>query len=761
MLERRLQGNDSFDEMPRAMLAADDRFSQRSNSGHGSRSPAKAEFSNAMASTSRLNDPSQTGGSTVTSMQASPSPALESTVSRQESGRGRRARKGEKESDSKSPPPSKFPPDASSSTGGQERKRTRTSTTAAQAHKPSASSGGMLRRTASSSVTDTSTFDNSYNTDESSQSPMRSGVDPRASKRERGNAWSGGGMSGQEGKRITHFFQPTQTQASETEDRAGLQEEVARLSNELRDEQSRRQDAEAQVATLQTELERVMEERDSYRKKSALVIETLVQSASRREDDRIRLRLATDSFRLGSVSYKRNPGSQGSEYGWEDGQALREIKKSQAELLAREVALKQLTKLKTKETKEAKKAAEAAQQRKEGGAEAMDHLILRELEAQQNEETVKVRLAAIRKEQTRLNDERNRLDTEVVEHRRELKRMQLQDRSKFKAGAILRDQYLLVSLLGKGGFSEVWKAFDLSGRLQEVAVKVHQLIDSWPDEKKNNYTKHATREYAIHRDLNHRHVVQLYDVFEINLNAFATVLELCHGGDLDRRLKADRQLPEGDARSVLLQIMAGLLYLNRLPCGGDDDGTASEGDGNSNNGGMMKAPSARHGGGGRARRAIIHYDLKPGNILFDSEGDAKITDFGLSKIVEDLNERPDIELTSQGAGTYWYLPPECFHVGQAPRISSKVDVWSVGVIFYQMLYGCRPFGHDQNQEQLLHKGTMLRAHKVDFPPKPKVTPEAKSFVQTCLTYRQADRPDVIGLCRHPYLRNKKFQNSNS
>ena len=94
---------------------------------------------------------------------------------------------------------------------------------------------------------------------------------------------------------------------------------------------------------------------------------------------------------------------------------------------------------------------------------------------------------------------------------------------------------------------------------------------------------------------------------------------------------------------------------------------------------------------------IIHYDLKPANVLL-FDGEVKLTDFGLSKQVTDIDEAGDMDLTSQGAGTYWYLPPECFRVESKPRISNKVDVWSVGVMFYQCLFGKKPFGHDQTQQ---------------------------------------------------------------
>lgn len=75
-------------------------------------------------------------------------------------------------------------------------------------------------------------------------------------------------------------------------------------------------------------------------------------------------------------------------------------------------------------------------------------------------------------------------------------------------------------------------------------------------------------------------------------------------------------------------------------------------------------------------------------MLFDAVGEVKLADFGLSKEVNP-GETMGMELTNRGAGTYWYLPPECF---EGQLITNKVDVWSLGCIAYQMVYGKRPFG---------------------------------------------------------------------
>jgi tousled-like kinase len=87
-----------------------------------------------------------------------------------------------------------------------------------------------------------------------------------------------------------------------------------------------------------------------------------------------------------------------------------------------------------------------------------------------------------------------------------------------------------------------------------------------------------------------------------------------------------------------------------------------------------------------------------------------------------------------------------------------VDVWSVGVIFFQMLFGRRPFGEGQSQEQVLNMGIIRDAKQVNFPldaKAPKTSPEAQAFIKACLTHDQRLRPDIKSLCLHSYLLHHK------
>lgn len=118
----------------------------------------------------------------------------------------------------------------------------------------------------------------------------------------------------------------------------------------------------------------------------------------------------------------------------------------------------------------------------------------------------------------------------------------------------------------------------------------------------------------------------MHQLFEIDDDSFGIVLEYCPGSDLEQyiRMQSNKCMPEKDARSIMIQVFSGLKYLNKI------------------------------------QPPVIHYDLKPANILL-TDGGVKITDFGLSKIVDMENANLDgVELTSQFAGTFYYLPPECF-----------------------------------------------------------------------------------------------------
>eukprot|EP00347_Sterkiella_histriomuscorum_P024033 403332537 len=156
------------------------------------------------------------------------------------------------------------------------------------------------------------------------------------------------------------------------------------------------------------------------------------------------------------------------------------------------------------------------------------------------------------------------------------------------------------------------------------------------------------------------------------------------------------------------------------------------------------------------KQKIIHYDLKPQNIVFHN-GEVKITDFGLCKSLEENQDK--IELTSQGVGTYWYQAPECFiNNGRPVHIDSKVDVWSVGVIFFELLFGQKPFGHDKSQQAILQDQTILNSREVVFPLRPTISDSCKDFIRKCLAYHQEDRYDVYEAYYSPYLKGQSFSN---
>lgn len=205
-------------------------------------------------------------------------------------------------------------------------------------------------------------------------------------------------------------------------------------------------------------------------------------------------------------------------------------------------------------------------------------------EAEEQEKIFKLQVDNMKKELIELEKQENVLSSKKSSLIRFQKLMSDTSSSRFLSNGrdapVLNDRYVCIEMLGKGGFSEVYKAFDLH-QLRYVACKVHQLNPAWSEERKKGYTKHATREYNIHKMMQHRRVVQLYDVFALDVNSFCTVLEYCDGPDLDLYLKTKHQLSEREAQIIMMQVFSGLKYFSEQP------------------------------------QPIIHYDLKPGNILFN------------------------------------------------------------------------------------------------------------------------------------------------
>uniref|UniRef100_A0A672PJ45 non-specific serine/threonine protein kinase n=1 Tax=Sinocyclocheilus grahami TaxID=75366 RepID=A0A672PJ45_SINGR len=483
-------------------------------------------------------------------------------------------------------------------------------------------------------------------------------------------------------------------------------------------------DLRRQIDEQQKLLERFKERLN----KCTTMSKKLLIEKSTQEKQSCREKSMQDRLRLGHFTTVRHGASYTEQ--WTDGYAFQNLVKQQEWINQQREEIERQRKLLAKRKPPSTPFSQSptpneSKQRKTKAVNGADNdpflkpslpTLLTLTEYHEQEEIFKLRLGHLKKEEAEIQVELERLERVRNLHIRELKRINNEDSSQFKDHPTLNERYLLLHLLGRGGFSEVYKAFDLFEQ-RYAAVKIHQLNKNWREEKKENYHKHACREYRIHKQLDHPRIVKLYDYFSLDTDTFCTVLEFCEGNDLDFYLKQHKLMSEKEARSIVMQIVNALRYLNEI-----------------------KPP-------------IIHYDLKPGECNTHDKGIIKITDFGLSKIMDDDSYGVDgMDLTSQGAGTYWYLPPECFVVGkEPPKISNKVDVWSVGVIFFQCLYGRKPFGHNQSQQDILQENTILKATEVQFPAKPVASNEAKAFIRRCLAYRKEDRFDVHQLGSDSYL----------
>ena len=189
-------------------------------------------------------------------------------------------------------------------------------------------------------------------------------------------------------------------------------------------------------------------------------------------------------------------------------------------------------------------------------------------------------------------------------------------------------------------------------------------------------------EIKIHRALSHAGVVKLLRYFEDRKNVYI-LLELCHNGSMNDMLKRRKRFTDVEVRYFGTQIIQALKYMRE--------------------------------------EHVIHRDLKLGNLFIDQDMRLKLGDFGLAtKVTYDGEKKRTI------CGTPNYIAPEVL----SSRIghSYEVDVWSLGVIFYTLLFGRPPF--ETSDVKQTYK--RIKSNSYQFPENVKVPHSAKDMIQRIL-----------------------------
>ena len=255
-------------------------------------------------------------------------------------------------------------------------------------------------------------------------------------------------------------------------------------------------------------------------------------------------------------------------------------------------------------------------------------------------------------------------------------------------------QYKIETLLGAGGMGEVYLATDRLGR--KVALK---LLAHRHDLNKRHVARFLQEAQTV-LTLNHPNIVTIYDIGEVEGTSYIAS-ELIEGETLRQRV----ELSLADALEVAIQVANALV--------------------------------AAH------EKGIIHRDIKPENIMIRPDGFVKVLDFGIAKLTEsfaslvseDAPTRLKVE-TAEGViiGTVAYMSPE---QAKGTNVDARTDLWSLGVVIYEMMTRCRPFAGETPNETisliLQKEPAPLTRHT------PEVPAELERIVSKALTKNRDER----------------------
>jgi serine/threonine protein kinase len=252
------------------------------------------------------------------------------------------------------------------------------------------------------------------------------------------------------------------------------------------------------------------------------------------------------------------------------------------------------------------------------------------------------------------------------------------------ASISLPDRYRVVGHLASGGMAAVWEAHDeLLDR--DVAVKILAPHLGEDERARRRFQREARAAAGLS---SHPHVVTIYDVGEHAGRVFM-VMEIMRGGTLSDRVKSGREIPSATVVRWMRE--------------------------------AAEALDAAHDAG------VVHRDIKPGNLLLDTQERLAVADFGIARVAwED-----QLTLTGQVLGTAAYISPEQA-MGEPATAAS--DRYSLGVVAYELLTGSRPFEGS-------HFAVQARAHVEDPPPPPSSrNPKLSTAVDAVLERALAKDP---------------------